>query len=59
MLEISHAGGPREPPGDLQGQLEALGALREGPRVGQDDPLKPKKHCFQYKMLKKTMKASG
>ena len=45
MLEISHARGPRGAPEGPQGQLEALGAFGGpwGPRVSQDDPLKPKK----------------
>ena len=50
MLEISHAAVPKAAPGGpqrpRQGQLGALGACREVPMVGQNDLLKPKKHCF-------------
>ena len=50
--------------GALGGSIGPSGAVGAfggpwGPRVSQDDPLKPKKHCFQYRMFKITMKASG
>ena len=49
MLEISHARGfneaPKSPPADPQGQLGVPGALREAASGGQNDPLRPKKHC--------------
>ena len=61
MLEISLVAVPkgaqrarRGPSGAARGPR----ACREGPMVGQNDLLKPKKHCFQYRMLRMTMKAS-
>ena len=49
-LPISHASGsngaPRSPPAGPQWQLGVPGAFREAARGGQNDPLRPKKHCF-------------
>ena len=56
---IGPPGGPQRAPRGPLGHLGAPADLRESARGGENDSLKPKKHSFQYRILKVTTKASG